>query len=115
MTIEGVIICYFHQMCPFKVERYIGPYLVLPFMMIDILFQVIPQSNKIDLLQKKFQRRQRGLMEYLKNQTDAVLHSFWFQRLFNASLGFFFQLMSLQRDQSLTSRTKIKHSCLNYF
>lgn len=58
-------------------------------MMTDILFQVIPQSNKIDLLQKKFQRLQRGLMEYLKNQTDAVLHSFWFQRLFNASLGFF--------------------------
>lgn len=58
-------------------------------MMTDILFQVIPQSNKIDLLQKKFQRQQRGLMEYLKNQTDAVLHSFWFQRLFNASLGFF--------------------------
>lgn len=58
-------------------------------MMTDIMFQVIPQSNKIDLLQKKFQRLQRGLMEYLKNQTDAVLHSFWFQRLFNASLGFF--------------------------
>lgn len=58
-------------------------------MMTDIMFQVIPQSNKIDLLQKKFQRLQRGLMEYLKNQTDAVLHSFWFQRLFNASLVFF--------------------------
>lgn len=72
MTIEGLIICYFHQMCPFKVEWYIGPYLVLPFMMTDILFQVIPPSNKIDLLQKNFHRLQRGIMKYFKNPTDAV-------------------------------------------
>lgn len=66
-------------------------------MMTDIMFQVIPQSNKIDLLQKKFQRLQRGLMEYLKNQTDAVLHSFWFQRLFNASLVFFFSINEIAK------------------
>lgn len=66
-------------------------------MMTDIMFQVIPQSNKIDLLQKKFQRLQRGLIEYLKNQTDAVLHSFWFQRLFNASLGFFFSINEIAK------------------
>lgn len=72
MTIEGLIICYFHQMCPFKVEWYIGPYLVLPFIMTDILFQVIPLSNKIDLLQKNFHRLQRGIMKYFKNPTDAV-------------------------------------------
>lgn len=106
MTIEGLIICYFHQMCPFKVERYIGPYLVLPFMLTDILFQVIPPSNKIDLLQKNKHRLQRVFMKYLKNPTDAISILLGFKDCFMQP-GIFFQLMSLHRDQSLTSRTKI--------